>query len=462
MIEMANIVKRGDSYRIRVSCGLDADGKQIFRSMTWKPPAGLKEKSIQKELQRVAVSFEQECQGLSGSAAIKFEDFCKQWFDLYAEKQLRSTSLHSLHLLEPVIYAAIGHIRLDKLNTRQIQAFINNLCEDGVSRRNDSAAAKVDMHELLEERGYQMRTLAEKAGVGKSTICAVCNGDRIKAAKAIQIAEALGEQPDNLFSFYTTTSTIAPKTIHSYHSLISSVLQYAVKTGLIKDNPARNVMLPPIQAHEKDIYTLEEAQALIDSLKDAPARYRAFFVLAIYSGFRRGELLGLRWEDIDFKTGVVQVKRTMLYTKERGLFIDTTKTTKSQRAILLSQSVMNVLRIWQTEQQEAQLLCGDRWQGTGFIFTNLEGHPLHPNTPYHWLERWCEQTGQRFLGVHAFRHLNASLLIDSGTDVRTVSSMLGHSNTTTTLNIYAHSFAAAQARASEAVANLLEKKVGTA
>lgn len=83
---------------------------------------------------------------------------------------------------------------------------------------------------------------------------------------------------------------------------------------------------------------------------------------------------------------------------------------------------------------------------------------MHPNTPYHWLKRFCEETGQRFLGVHAFRHLNASLLINSGVDVKTVSTSLGHSQVTTTLNIYAHTFEEAQARASEAVANLLAVK----
>ena len=86
------------------------------------------------------------------------------------------------------------------------------------------------------------------------------------------------------------------------------------------------------------------------------------------------------------------------------------------------------------------------------------GEPIHPNTPYHWLRRFCEDTGQRFLGIHAFRHLNASLLINSGVDVKTVSASLGHSQVTTTLNIYAHTFEEAQARASEAVADLLTKK----
>lgn len=89
-------------------------------------------------------------------------------------------------------------------------------------------------------------------------------------------------------------------------------------------------------------------------------------------------------------------------------------------------------------------------------------HQMHPNTPYHWLERFCKRNNFRFLGVHQFRHLNATLLITSGVDARTVSAALGHSQVSTTLNIYSHTFAETQARASEAVAAALQGKVGTA
>ena len=98
---------------------------------------------------------------------------------------------------------------------------------------------------------------------------------------------------------------------------------------------------------------------------------------------------------------------------------------------------------------------GDQWHDSQRLFVNAFGQPMHPNTPYHWLKDFCQETGQRFLGVHHFRHLNASLLINSGADVRTVSASLGHSQVTTTLNIYAHTFAEAQARAGEAVAEAL-------
>ena len=99
-----------------------------------------------------------------------------------------------------------------------------------------------------------------------------------------------------------------------------------------------------------------------------------------------------------------------------------------------------------------------KWTAGDRLFTNADGGPLHPNTPYGWLKEFCGRTGQRFMGIHAFRHLNASLLIGGGADVRSVSAVLGHSKTSTTMDIYTHSIAEAQARASDILESLLTPK----
>jgi len=145
------------------------------------------------------------------------------------------------------------------------------------------------------------------------------------------------------------------------------------------------------------------------------------------------------------------------YTKERGIFTDTTKTRGSQRTLKLPADVFALLRRYRSEQAQQRLLMGDRWTAGERLFSNADGGLLHPNTPYKWLEGFCNKTGQRFLGIHTFRHLSATLLIGGGADVRTVSAMLGHSQTSTTLNIYAHSFDEAQARTGKAIGDILSK-----
>ena len=384
---MATTTKRGESYRIRASCGYDAKGKQVTRSMTWKPEQGMTAKQIEKELKRQAVLFEEKCSGEGWGGNVKFEAFFKQWLEEYAEKQLRIRTVARLRQMEARIYAALGHLRLDKLTIRHVQSFINNLGEDGMNQN--------------------------------------------------------------------TGGKLSPKTIRNYLSFVSSVCSYAVRMGMIQSNPCERVRLPSMTKKEKECYTVEEAQRFLESLQSVPEKYHAFFVLAIYGGFRNGELLGLEWSDLDFDSCIVTISRTSLHTKEKGTFTDTTKTQSSQRVLKLPEAVFAVLRSFRRVQSMERLQLGDQWKDSNRLFVDALGAPMHPNTPYHWLMKHCKATEQRFLGVHMFRHLNATLLIHSGIDARTVAASLGHSQVSTTLNIYAHTFAEAQARAGEAVANAL-------
>lgn len=146
---MAMIQKRGSSYSIRVSCGYDAHGKQVLRSMTWKPDPKLSPKQIEKELNRQAVIFEETCkQGYQGTAE-KFEPFCEDWFENYAKPNLRNTTYERLLQLRKRVYKAIGHMRMDKITARQIQAFVNTLSRDGANEKTGKPLApKTIKHNL--------------------------------------------------------------------------------------------------------------------------------------------------------------------------------------------------------------------------------------------------------------------------------------------------------------------------
>ena len=462
---MATIEKRqgknGVTYRIRSSCGYDVEGRQVMRSMTWRPEPGMKPKAIEKELKRQAVLFEEQCKNKGQSAAVKFETFARQWFIEYAEKKLRPKTLARLHQHEARTYKAIGHIRLDKLTARHIQEFINNLQEEGISTRGDKAHSE-KLPAALKAAKMTQKELATKAKIGCSTASTACRGGSVTIKTAKAIAQVLQKDMKTLFEVEKSKDTLSPKTARNYHSFVSAVLSYAVKMDILSTNPASRVTLPPMEQKEKEVYTIEEAQTFIERLTEAPLKYQAFCILAIYGSFRRSELLGLEWSDIDFDNRIVTVRRTSQYTKEKGVFTDTTKTKKSQRSLKLPAGVFAVLRQHKAAQSAERLAMGDRWHDNDRLFVDAEGNPMHPNTPYRWLKQFCEATGQRFLGIHQFRHLNATLLINSGTDARTVSSALGHSQVSTTLNIYTHTFAEAQARAGEALADVLEKKVGSA
>lgn len=387
---MATIEKRGNSYRIMASCGYDVDGTQEKRRMTWKPEPGMTERQIQKELQRQAVLFEEECRrGYVIQKSLKFEEFAKQYFEDYADQNLRVRTAAEYHRMEKKTYKAIGHCKMDKITPLEVQKFIRSLVK----------------------------------------------GD-------------------------TKTKAVSPKTAKNYLAFVSSVFTYAIQMRLVKENPCHAIKVALGEHEERDCYTLEEAQQFLNLLAKESLFYQAFFTLAIYGGYRRGELCGLEWKDIDFDTCVVSIRRTSLYTKAKGTFTDTTKTKSSKRSLKMPAEVIEILLRYRVEQNTHRLKVGDQWVSTDRLFTYWNGKPINPNSPYKWLCRFCERTGMRRAksALHSFRHLNASLLITNGVDVKTVSTALGHTQVSTTTNIYAHTFAKVQADASEAIAKALPLK----
>lgn len=221
--------------------------------------------------------------------------------------------------------------------------------------------------------------------------------------------------------------------------------------GIVPDNPCSKVTIPKGEVKEKQIYSQEEMALLLTKMEGEPLKYRAFFYLMAYSGFRRGEMLGLEWKDIDFANNIISVHRTSNQTKTRGIYTDTTKTKRSQRTLKISPYIMGILKELKDEQDEDALKLGDYWVDTDRLFTKDNGEPQHPNTTYTWLKRFCERNNLPFYGLHSFRHFAASSLISAGLDVTTVSGALGHSNSGTTLNTYSHMFQTAQARVAEAM-----------
>ena len=253
-----------------------------------------------------------------------------------------------------------------------------------------------------------------------------------------------------------TGKPLSRKTAMHHLSFISDVFSYAVRMDIVSDNPCRKVYVPKGGKKEKEIYSIEEIEQLFRLLEDAPLKYRTFFTLAVYTGFRRGELMGLEWKDIDFESGVVSVRRTSNYTVKTGIYTDTTKTKSSQRSMKLPQLVLDILKEHKAEQDEERIKLGTKWFECDRLFVTADGHPMHNNTTYNWLRKFCKKNDFPFRDIHSLRHFYASALINEGIDVATVSSALGHSAISTTTSIYLHAFQDANARASEAIANVLD------
>lgn len=452
---MATIKQRGNSYKITVSCGYDLNGKQIRRHLTWTPEPGMTKRQLQKELDRQAVLFEEKCrngQVLDGN--IKFAEFAEKWFTDYAEKQLRPTTVARYRLLMPRINAAIGHIRLDKLQPHHLMEFYNNLSESGV-REDTRYCSAVDFKALLKKRGMTKRALAEQAGVSVYVLDSVTRCANISAASAHKVVSALQLPLDKVFLPAGEKDTLAVSTVLHHHRLISSMLSTAVKWQLIFSNPCSRVVLPK-NKHKEAVYLDEEQAAdLLAALDKESMQHQVIVKLLLFTGMRRGELCGLEWKDIDFERAVITVRRSSLYLPGKGVFEDETKNETSERCMKVSADVVTMLKTWRAEQSKQRLRMGDQWQTSDRLFTAWDGAPIRPDVITAWFHKFVTKNGLPPIHIHSLRHTNATLLIAAGTSLTTVAARLGHANSTTTSKIYAHAIKSADQAAAEVLQDIL-------
>lgn len=450
---MATIRKRGDTYQIRVYCGNDVTGKHIEKSMTWKPKEGMTTRQIEKELNRQAVMFEEKCMtGLFLDGNITFADFTEQWFKDYAEKQLKAKTIHTYRELLPRIIAAIGHIRLCKLQPHHLMEFYNNLGEKGL--RGDTKYKPCEnFKERVEAAGYDKKTLAEAANLSANTVNDCFCGQGVRKSSADKIGEVI--KGKGLFKAVDANKTLSDSTVSFLHRLISSILTTAVQWQVIPSNPCKRVKPPRTEYKEAPVLNEEQTAELIQCLETEPIKYKTAVMLLLYTGMRRGELCGLNWSDVDFDNSMIHISKTVQYLPEKGIYEDTPKTSTSDRFINIPPDMVQMLKEYKIYQLEQRLLLGDMWIDSGKIITSDNGDMINPDGLSRWFKSFLKRHNLPDIHIHTLRHVSATLLIAGGTDIATVSKRLGHSNKSITLNIYTHAIQSADAKASECLQNIL-------
>ncbi|WP_261134786.1 site-specific integrase [Bacillus sp. Marseille-Q3570] len=184
----------------------------------------------------------------------------------------------------------------------------------------------------------------------------------------------------------------------------------------------------------------DEAQTaeLLKVIKDEPLKYNVLINLAIATGLRKGELLGLEWSHVDFDKKTIEVKQSSLYVKGKGVFTKPPKNESSVRTISIPSSITSLLRTYKIHQKEESMKVRDEWHQSDRLFTTWNGMPMHPNTINNWFPKFLKRNNLTPLPFHGLRHTAATLLIGKGVHVKTISNRLGHSNISTTMDIYGH------------------------
>ena len=235
---------------------------------------------------------------------------------------------------------------------------------------------------------------------------------------------------------------VKPNTVIHYHALIHRALRYAVKTDLIPVNPADKVDRPRKSGYQASFYTESEFAALFaavsGTLIEVPVKLAAFY------GLRRSEVMGLRWDAIDFEQNTLSIRHTVTGCTVDGQYqiiaSDTTKTRSSRRTLPLVPPVRDMLLCLKARQEQDRRLCGKSYsrQDEGYICLNELGERIRPAYLSNCFSRTLAQNGLRHIRFHDLRHSSATLLLAHGIPLKQIQEWLGHSDFATTANIYAH------------------------
>jgi len=413
---MANIQPRKNkddkiiSYSIRVHKGRDAYGKQLKPYvMTWIVPEGWTKSRIDKEVNAQAVLFEQKCkEGTVADNKQTFEKYALYVINLKERTGVKHRTIVRYNELLQRINPAIGHIKLSDLRPSHLNAFYEQLSQDGMNK--------------------------------------------------------------------TTGKKLSNKTIIEHHRLIRTILVQAEKEMLIMYNSASKATPPKLERTEANHFEIEDIENILFYSKSESLKHQIALNLLIFTGCRRGEIMGLKWSKINFKNNQIKIDINLLYAKDRGIYEDTPKTEQSKRTITIPVELIDLLKTYKKQYNEHRLALGSKWNNTNFLFTQENGNPMHPDT----LTDYCNEFSKKYnkvidkenkgkkeseklkllphINPHAFRHTQASLLFFSGADCTTISKRLGHSKVSTTTDIYSHLMQKADETASDTLANLLLNK----
>lgn len=232
------------------------------------------------------------------------------------------------------------------------------------------------------------------------------------------------------------------------YRVLKNIFSRAVEWRIIKSNPVADVKSPKVVYKESEVYDENEVQLLFQALENEPYHWRMMITLALTTGLRRGELVGLEWKHVDLDTGTVNVKQSICNFINGKPIIKEPKTKKSLRKISLSDGVLSELKEYYKQcSHEWDKLKGTRDKDHFFVFFNQYGKAFYPESPYLWFRGFLKKHKLKYIRFHDLRHTSATLLINNGVHAKIISERLGHANITTTMNIYGHVLAKADKEA---------------
>lgn len=389
-----SIEKRGkNSYRLTVSEGFDLNGNPMIHRKTVH--------GTKKDAQVELAKFVTEVQNglVVDGKSLRFSEFTEIWKRDYGSKELApSTYKRYCRMLETRLLPYFGHFYINKIRPTDIMKFYDLLEKDT---------------QLVRKKGN--------------------NGSKTK-------------------------KPLSGKTILEHHRLLRAMLHKAVYWQLIVSNPAERVQAPKARKPKRKSYDDEQTKILLENLEQLSiedTKYKVAIILTVFTGVRLGELMGLEWQDIDFKNGIISINRSSQYLSDMGVFTKTPKTESSIREIAIPEFIISLLEEYKLWYDNQKSFYGELWTNSDRLFVQVDGKPMHPSTISKWFVKFVAQIGLPVINFHGLRHTNASLLVAQNIDIAVISARLGHAQISTTLDFYVHPLLSHNRKAGYALENLL-------
>ena len=389
-----SIEKRGkNSYRLTVAEGFDLNGKPMIHRKTVH--------GTKKDAEVELAKFVTEVQNglVIDGKSLRFSEFTEIWKRDYGSKELAPTTYKRYcRMLETRLLPYFGHFYINKIRPTNIMKFYDLLEKDT---------------QLVRKKGN--------------------NGSKTK-------------------------KPLSGKTILEHHRLLRAMLHKAVYWQLIVANPAERVQAPKARKPKRRSYDDEQTKILLENLEKLSVeetKYKVAIILTVFTGVRLGELMGLEWQDVDFKNGIISINRSSQYLSDMGVFTKTPKTESSIREIAIPEFIISLLEEYKLWYEDQKSIYGELWTNSDRLFVQADGKPMHPSSISKWFVKYVSTIGLPVINFHGLRHTNASLLVAQNVDIAVVSARLGHAQISTTLDFYVHPLLSHNRKAGYALENLL-------
>ena len=389
---MANITpKSNGTYLVRISCGRDImTGKQILRGRIFKPlKSDLSQEIFQKELNKFIEDFTDELQG-------------------------------------------------ERNRKKPENKIVSDFAREYLSiQRTFLSPASYDFYQCIIEKH----------------ILPMFGRMRLRDIKTYHVQDFI-MRLNSMSRGDGKPGHIAPQTVKRYTTVLRSMLTMAYKMYYMDDDVglSRRLTFPKEPYQEVDVFTIEEAKAILAAAKTEPINTRSLIELALFTGMRRGEIVGLKWSDINFDKQCLSVKRSIYKPKGEKSIEKEPKSHSSLRTIAIPNRLCEILKEYKKSQEEYSLSLAT-WKNLDYVFTDDIGNVMNPQTPTKQFSHFLSRHDIRHLKFHCLRHTSATILLSNGCDIKTVSARLGHSSIDTT-NIYVHVLESVDRQAATTFENL--------